>query len=403
MRLSLPFENAVPSGWEVIRFGRLVVRSQESGKPDAQLLSVFLDQGVVPRDSREDNFNRLGADLGNYLVVRRGDLVFNKLRTWQGGLGVSAFNGIVSPAYYVCRPTRAVNSRYLHFLLRSRLYLAELTRISKWMPPSQFDISWDSLRQLPTLLPPIRDQRLIADYLDREVKQISLLVAAKNRMMRLLNEQWSKVLDDAIWTSSAPRVALRRVARFVDYRGATPAKQDNGVPLITASHVSEGVIDHSVDPQFIGEKHYTDWMRRGFPAIGDVLITTEAPLGEVAQINDPKVALAQRLILLKVDHEQLIADYGAFALRSMQFQAQLQASATGSTALGIKADRLKGLLIPVPSLKDQAAIVTKVKNIHQHNSQMMRALSRQITLLEELQLSVISAAVTGQLEIPEAA
>ena len=95
-------------------FGRVVERSQESGAPDACLLSVFLDQGVVPRDSREDNFNRLGADLAKYLIVRKGDIVFNKLRTWQGGLGVSNYDGIVSPAYFVCRPRSISEPKYLH-------------------------------------------------------------------------------------------------------------------------------------------------------------------------------------------------------------------------------------------------------------------------------------------------
>jgi hypothetical protein len=81
-------------------------------------------------------------------VVRPGDVVFNKLRTWQGGLGVSRHLGVVSPAYYVCRPVPDIDSRYYHYLLRSAIYLAELTRLSKFMPPSQFDIAWDDLKTL---------------------------------------------------------------------------------------------------------------------------------------------------------------------------------------------------------------------------------------------------------------
>ena len=127
-----------PTAWSRLPFGRLVDRSRESGMPDLEPLSVFLDEGVVPRVSREDNYNRLGADLSSYLVVRQGDVVFNKLRTWQGGIGVSAHQGIVSPAYFVCRPRSGVIPRFLHYVLRSDVYLQELTRISKWMPPAQF-------------------------------------------------------------------------------------------------------------------------------------------------------------------------------------------------------------------------------------------------------------------------
>ncbi len=153
-------------GWLRSRLDRVLVRSKEAGQPDWQPLSVFLADGVVPRAGREDNHNRLGADLSNYLLVRPGDIVFNKLRTWQGGLGRSSFQGIVSPAYFVCRPSAEVDTRYLHYLLRSSSYLAELTRLSKFMPPSQFDIAWEDLRTLPVLIPPSPQQRAIADYLD---------------------------------------------------------------------------------------------------------------------------------------------------------------------------------------------------------------------------------------------
>lgn len=144
----------LPSGWSWERLDRLFARSKESGQPELEPLSVYLDAGVVPRSSREDNHNPLGADLGKYLVVRPGDLVFNKLRTWQGGLGAASDTGIVSPAYFVCRPRDKVFPLFAHYLLRSSPYLAELTRLSKWRPPSQFDIGWRDLRTVPLLLPP---------------------------------------------------------------------------------------------------------------------------------------------------------------------------------------------------------------------------------------------------------
>lgn len=116
-------------GWELTRFGHIVERRKDVGSADLEPLSVFLD-GVYRRADRLDaNHNRLGDDLGRYLKVRRGDLVFNKLRTWQGGFGHSPHDGIVSPAYFVCRPNTA-EPRYLDYLLHSAPYLQELTRLS---------------------------------------------------------------------------------------------------------------------------------------------------------------------------------------------------------------------------------------------------------------------------------
>ena len=103
---------------------------------------------------------------------------------------------------------------------------------------------------------------------------------------------------------------LTRVVRqFVDYRGATPTKLEDGVPLITATQIKNGRIDHSLDPVFISEEEYGSRMTRGFPEKGDVLVTTEAPLGETAQIEDERVAPGQRIILMKPDLGKVTKDY----------------------------------------------------------------------------------------------
>ena len=126
-------------------------------------------------------------------------------------------------------------------------------------------------------------------------------------------------------------------------------------------------------------------------------------MGQVAQIDDPSVALAQRLILLKPLPTSILSDFLALALRSLHFQAQLEANATGSTALGIKADRLKALHVPVPTLNAQAKLVTHIRLLDKVRAQASTALLRQVVLLHERRQALITAAVTGQLDIPEAA
>ena len=204
-------------GWE--RLWSAAPRVQLVGQPDAEPLSVFLQAGVVPRSSRRDNHNQLGEDLSKYQVVRPGDLVFNKLRTWQGGLGVSNHHGIVSPAYFVCHPRTDWHPHYLHYLLLSNPYLAELTRLSKFMPPSQFDIPWEMLRTLPLLHPPLDEQRRIADFLDAETARIDQLMNGQLRMLDLLEERANARILELIGRSllakkdGSPTVPLRRVIK----------------------------------------------------------------------------------------------------------------------------------------------------------------------------------------------
>lgn len=144
------------------------------------------------------------------------------------------------------------------------------------------------------------------------------------------------------------------MAAIIDYRGKTPEKTSSGIPLITAKIVKGGRIE---DPQeFIAEDAYEQWMRRGIPEPGDVVLTTEAPLGEVAQLDGKKVALAQRIITLRGKSELLDNTYLKFALQSQPIQEQLQGRASGSTVTGIKQSELRKLQLTFPPLEEQRRI-----------------------------------------------
>src|SRR5699024_4205706 len=155
-------------------------------------------------------------------------------------------------------------------------------------------------------------------------------------------DSWKKVLlDDAI-------------DALIDYRGKTPQKTDRGIPLITAKIVKNGVILPA--NEYISINDYDDWMTRGFPKIGDVLLTTEAPLGEVAQLHDDKVALAQRIILLRGKEALLSNDYLLYLMQSDFIQNQLNARASGSTVKGIKQSELRKIELLIPSYNEQQKI-----------------------------------------------
>lgn len=111
-----------------VPFWSLFERTKRIGFPDEDLLSVYRAFGVIRKDDRDDNHNRAGHDLGSYQLVEQSDLVLNKMKTWQGSLGISPFRGIVSPAYFVYRPLTQNDSRFLHYALRSPEYI-------KFMPP----------------------------------------------------------------------------------------------------------------------------------------------------------------------------------------------------------------------------------------------------------------------------
>lgn len=141
---------------------------------------------------------------------------------------------------------------------------------------------------------------------------------------------------------------------LIDYRGKTPKKVSSGIPLITAKVVKSGRIERP--DEFIAEEDYEAWMTRGHPEIGDVVLTTEAPLGEVAQIKFLPVALAQRIVTLRGKKGVLDSGYLLYLLQSAHMQEKLVGRSSGTTVLGIKQSELRKVEVSLPPIEEQRAI-----------------------------------------------
>ncbi|QGF95576.1 restriction endonuclease subunit S [Pseudomonas sp. CFSAN084952] len=185
---------------------------------------------------------------------------------------------------------------------------------------------------------------------------------------------------------------LGNLARFIDYRGRTPTKTSSGVPLITAKNVRPAFI--SREPQeFIADTDYLSWMTRGFPRVGDMLFTTEAPMGNVAIIDiAERFALAQRVICFQL-HELGTGPFLKLAMMSSGFQAQLSDAATGMTATGIKSSRLKEIPVPIPPIAEQHRIVAKVDQLMALCDQLKTSLTQARQLNEQLASTLVEQAL----------
>lgn len=157
-------------------------------------------------------------------------------------------------------------------------------------------------------------------------------------------------------------VRLGNIVDFIDYRGKTPKKTDSGIRLITAKNIKFGFISYTPE-EFIGEEDYDTWSVRGIPKKGDVVFTTEAPMGNVAIIDiNEKFVLAQRAICFP-QNEYIINKFLMYCIMSKEVQTQLVKRATGTTVLGIKAAELKQVLLPLPPLAEQERIVAKLDEL----------------------------------------
>ncbi len=173
--------------------------SGDARRPEAEVLSVYRDYGVVPKASRTDNHNRTPEKLDHYLFVRPGDLVVNKMKAWQGSLGVSAHEGIVSPDYEVLRQVdHSFLPEYLHYALRSPRMISQYRARSVGIRPSQWRIYWDQLGDIRIAPLPVEEQRAIVREVEGETSQIDALIDKTKAMSAVLEERRAALVAAAV-------------------------------------------------------------------------------------------------------------------------------------------------------------------------------------------------------------
>ena len=177
----------VPAEWEVTRIGYLATRKPPKYAPEEELLSVFLDRGVIRfADGGSKRANVASGDFSKYQLVEPGDFVLNNQQAWRGSVGVSTYRGIISPAYLILKTKSVVDAVYANYLFRSRPLVALYEQCSHGVGSIQRNIYWDELRVQKIPFPSLPEQREIAEYLDRAVSRIDAVVAQRKSQLEKL-------------------------------------------------------------------------------------------------------------------------------------------------------------------------------------------------------------------------
>lgn len=206
----------------------------------------------------------------------------------------------------------------------------------------------------------------------------------KYMLQKMFPQNGSKVPEIRFkgFTDEWEQRKLIEVCDYVDYRGKTPTKTEDGIFLVTAKNVKDGFIDYETSKEYISENAYEEVMRRGKPEIGDVLITTEAPCGNVAQVNKADIALAQRIIKYRGHIGVVDNTYLKHYLLSPEFQKILNAKSSGGTVQGIKGSILHQQKIIYPSYEEQKKIgqhmdsLDNLITLHQHKCEELKKLKK---------------------------
>ena len=217
----------VPAHWEVLPNRELFSEVKERDHPDEQMLSVTITQGVIRQQelltdsSKKDTSTQ---DKSAYKLVKAGDIAYNKMRAWQGAFGASDYRGIVSPAYVVQRPREGVDSRYLHYLLRTPGFAKEAERWSYGITSDMWSLRPEHFKMIYTSLPPLPEQAAIVRYLDHMDRRIQRYIGAKRKLIGLLEEQKQAIIHQAVTRGLDPNVPLK--PSDVEWLGDVPEHWD---------------------------------------------------------------------------------------------------------------------------------------------------------------------------------
>lgn len=189
----------IPKHWEVNPLRKYLKVCSKRNMPDAQLLSVTREEGVIVRniESKEENHNYIPDDLSNYKYVQKGQFVINKMKSWQGSYGVSNYDGIVSPAYFVY-DLMYYNKEYFSLAIRSKKFSPFFSKYSKGIRIDQWDLMPEALKIIPFLEPPVEEQNAIVHFLEDIIPRINDNITNCQRQITLLQERKQIIINEVV-------------------------------------------------------------------------------------------------------------------------------------------------------------------------------------------------------------
>ena len=279
-------------------------------------------------------------------------------------------------------------------------WVQELKRVSKWMPPNQNDIAWDDLKAVEVIVPPVLRQHEIADFLDAETARIDALIEKKQRMVGLTEARWEILVRHRL-EALGHVMALKRRWRVIDCKHRTPTYVEDGYPVVSPGDITRERLSLSRCHRFVDDADFADLTEGRRPRRGDIIYSRNASAGIAAYVDtDQPFCMGQDVCLITSAHED--QRFLMYALNSLGAD-QLEPLRIGSTITRINVDQIGTIRVPAPPVDDQRRTADALDSDRARVDVARDALAQQIDLLRERRQALITAAVTGQLDVTRAA
>lgn len=398
----------IPRHWKCAKLRNLLSIVSKKNHPEQPLLSVVREKGVIRRDvdSKEENHNYIPEDLSNYKVVRKGQFAMNKMKAWQGSYGISQYDGIVSPAYFVF-DLHGVSADFFNIAIRSKAYIPYFAQASDGIRVGQWDLSLPRMHEIPFFIPPADEQAQIVRYLDAMTAKINKLIRAKKRQIALLQEQKQNMISTAMTydphssRSIWKKMRLKHTTSVPLQYGANAV----GIPFdenetryirITDIDVHGNLknMDKQSLPQDIGKEYALK--------DGDILFARCGGTVGKTYLYHPEDGMccyAGYLIRYRPNKEIVLPDYIYLYTQSSIYKKWLQQIFIQATIQNVSAEKYNNLTILIPSLGEQKRIVFFLHKELNQVENVIRMIEDQISSLVEYKNRLISSVVTGQVDV----
>jgi len=411
MRNKVSFDiNSVPKDWSIIPCGVFFREKSIKNTKGEMNLSVYRDYGVIPTDSRNDNHNKVSEDTSNYKLVNPGNFVLNKMKGWSGSLGVSNYRGIVSPSYTVLEPGKKIHNKYFHYLLRSEPYRQMYESLSYGVRIGQWELRYHDFKEIPSLYPPIEEQKLISHYLDKKTEQIDKSIDKIQKKIELLKEQQishiyqctTKGLDPNVdmkdssveWIGMIPKHwSLRKLNHFYTYQKGSMGQK------LTSSYLDENSGEYPVySGQTSNNGILGTWSDYEFDFNTEVIFcTTVGARLMTTQVLSGKFSLSQNCLIMIPKDISILSKYiNYFLLYDFRIRRELLPSILQPS---LRMEDLDQYQILIPPVEEQIKIVDLVSQHMILSENVISKLMTKILLLKEYRKSLISYVVTGKVRV----
>ena len=403
---ALGWIDVLPKGWDLVPAKAAFVERREANWPDDVHLTPSQIHGVLPQSeymAKTGNSvvqNIHGQD--NMKHVEPDDFIIH-LRSFQGGIERSTYSGKVSTAYTVLKPSDRVVPSYFRWLLKSDGYIQELRTTTNQLRDGQ-SIKFADFAKVPLPCPPRSEQRVIADYLARETARIDTLIEGQQRLIEMLRERRSALISHAVLDVTSERVQLRRLVDVIDCAHVTAefVDDDRRFPVASIRECQGSTVDLSACNYTTAE--FFEHLRAAnrAPRAGDLLFIRNVSVGLVSVVTHdmPEFAIGQETVLLRRKSE-VNPFYLRYALVGAEARYSIEGAMIGSTFRRINVSAIRSLLVPAPPLDEQRRIAVYLDEQTTKIDTLIAETERFIELARERRVALITAAVTGQIDVRE--